>query len=135
MGQEIGMINYPFQSISDYRDISIINAWKDNFVSKQMSEKEFLKNASDISRDNSRTPMQWDNSYNGGFSKSEKTWMPVNPNYSEINVKNQEGNLQSVIEHYKRMITLRKKIRLLFMEIILIYPKKIAMCTFTKGRI
>lgn len=109
MGQEIGMTNYPFRSIAEYRDVAIKNSWQENVVMGTVSAEEFLKDAAASSRDNARTPMQWDSSQNGGFSRSDKPWMAVNPNYTDINVEAQTADPESVLSYYRQMIKIRKK--------------------------
>lgn len=90
-GQEIGMTNVKFENIEDYNDIKTINIYKEK-IKKGIPKEEALKYVWETSRDNSRTPMQWDTTENAGFSK-EKSWMKVNPNYVNINVREQENNL------------------------------------------
>lgn len=105
-GQEIGMENTVFEDISEVDDISTIDEYE---VARAagLSEKEALAAVSEYSRDNSRTPMQWDESENAGFG-SGKPWLAVNPNYKEINVKSQLEEENSVLSFYKRLIALRK---------------------------
>ena len=98
-GQEIGMTNVKFEDIQDYNDIKTINIYKEK-IKKGIPKEEALKYVWETSRDNSRTPMQWDTTENAGFSK-EKPWMKVNPNYVNINVREQENNLDSILNFYK----------------------------------
>ncbi|HDK7166707.1 TPA: alpha-glucosidase [Clostridium botulinum] len=106
-GQEIGMTNVKFEDIQDYNDIKTINIYKEK-IKKGISKEEALKYVWETSRDNSRTPMQWDATENAGFSK-EKPWMKVNPNYVNINVREQENNLDSILNFYKKIIKIKKK--------------------------
>lgn len=105
-GQEIGMENMKFTSIDQIDDISTIDEYH---VARNAgcSEEEALRCISLYSRDNARTPMQWDSSENAGFS-SGKPWLNVNPNYKEINVNNQLNNPDSLLSFYKELIALRK---------------------------
>ncbi|EKS4342420.1 alpha-glucosidase [Clostridium botulinum] len=106
-GQEIGMTNVKFEDIQDYNDIKTINIYKEK-IKKGIPKEEALKYVWETSRDNSRTPMQWDATENAGFSK-EKPWMKVNPNYVNINVREQENNLDSILNFYKKIIKIKKK--------------------------
>ena len=106
-GDEIGMTNINYNNISFYDDVETINAWKEAIDNKKNMEK-FFEAIQKQSRDNARTPMQWDNKKNAGFSKAEP-WIKVNDNYKKINVKNQEKDLESILNYYKLLIKLRKE--------------------------
>lgn len=106
-GDEIGMTNIDYNNISFYDDVETINAWKEAIDNKKNMRK-FFEAIQKQSRDNARTPMQWDNKKNAGFSKA-KPWIKVNDNYKKINVKNQEKDLDSILNHYKLLIKLRKE--------------------------
>lgn len=106
-GDEIGMTNINYNNISFYDDVETINAWKEAIDNKK-NMKKFFEAIQKQSRDNARTPMQWDNKKNAGFSKA-KPWIKVNDNYKKINVKNQEKDLDSILNHYKLLIKLRKE--------------------------
>ncbi|NFA60313.1 alpha-glucosidase [Clostridium sporogenes] len=106
-GQEIGMTNVKFEDIEDYNDIKTINIYKEK-IKKGMSNEEALEYVWKTSRDNSRTPMQWDVTENAGFSK-EKPWLKVNPNYLNINVNKQENYPNSILNFYKKMIKIKKE--------------------------
>ena len=106
-GDEIGMTNVDYSNISFYDDVETINAWKEAIDNKK-NMKKFFEAIQKQSRDNARTPMQWDNKKNAGFSKV-KPWIKVNDNYKKINVKNQEKDLDSILNHYKLLIKLRKE--------------------------
>ena len=106
-GDEIGMTNIDYNNISFYDDVETINAWKEAIDNKK-NMKKFFEAIQKQSRDNARTPMQWDNKKNAGFSKV-KPWIKVNDNYKKINVKNQEKDLDSILNHYKLLIKLRKE--------------------------
>ena len=105
-GQEIGMTNCPMASIDEYDDISTKNEYA-NAIADGCSEAEAMKACYRFSRDNARTPMQWDDSANAGFTTG-KPWLKVNPNYSSVNVAAQEKQKDSVLRYYKTLIALRK---------------------------
>ena len=108
-GEELGMTNAPFQSVSDFRDLDSINAYRDLVKDQKVfTEEEMLRFLRKKSRDNARTPFQWDDSENGGFTTGTP-WMPVNPNYKEINAKAELQDPQSVFYYYKKLIQLRKE--------------------------
>ena len=105
-GDEIGMVNVAHPSIDFYDDVETLNAWK--LAENEGKDMErFLKLVHKQSRDNARTPMQWDSSKNGGFTKS-KPWIPLNENFKMINVTNQEGDPHSILQYYRKMIAFRK---------------------------
>ena len=106
MGEEIGMTDPSYKSIYDYKDIESHNAYK-MMIEKGLSEDDAFKIISKKSRDNSRTPMQWDDSTNAGFS-NEIPWLGVNNNYKNINVAKALENQNSVYYYYKKLISLRK---------------------------
>ncbi len=112
-GQEIGMSNFPFTDVSQYDDIGVHNLWKELVESGKVPASEYLANNALTSRDNSRTPMQWDDSQSAGFTKSTKPWLAVNPNYSKINVQAEIGAKDSVLSFYREMVQLRKSRRAL----------------------
>ena len=105
-GEEIGMTNAYFKSISDYRDIESINAYKEYTESGLMTEEEMLNSLKMISRDNARTPMQWDDSANAGFTMGTP-WISVNKNYTQINAKAALEDKDSVFYYYQKLIRLR----------------------------
>lgn len=105
-GQEIGMTNVEFENIEDYDDVKTKNNYYLGLEAGE-SHENLIKRAWRLSRDNSRTPMQWDESDFGGFSKS-KPWININPNYKTINVKNQINDEYSILNFYKTMIKIRK---------------------------
>ena len=106
-GQEIGMTNVKFNDINEYDDIRSINEYN-QLINQGMSPKDALEHIWNTSRDNTRTPMQWDDSLNAGFSKSNP-WIHVNPNYKYINVKDQLKDENSILNFYKKMINIRKE--------------------------
>jgi oligo-1,6-glucosidase len=108
-GDELGMTNYPFTSIDQFDDIAVKNAWKTYVTSKQVSPDFFLAEMRKTSRDNSRTPMQWDSSANAGFTSAAKAWLAVNPNYININAKQELSDKGSIYHYFRRMAEVRKK--------------------------
>jgi len=107
-GEEIGMTNIKFEKIEDYRDINTINRYK-TLQNEGGDLEAFLKNEKHASRDNARTPMQWDTSKNAGFSAG-KPWINVNANYAEgINVEQQEPEKDSVLNYFRKMVQVRKE--------------------------
>lgn len=105
-GDEIGMTNVVFPGIQDYRDVDTLNHWAEAIEAGE-DPKAVLASIHYMSRDNSRTPMQWDSSANAGFS-SGKPWIALNPNYPSINVGACESDGNSVLNFTRRMIRFRK---------------------------
>ena len=105
-GDEIGMTNVAFPSIDMYRDIDTINSYN-AYTMGRRNPDEMMKLIHKNSRDNSRTPMQWDSSEYSGFSTHEP-WIRVNPNYKIINVEAQLADPDSILNYYKKLIRLRK---------------------------
>lgn len=105
-GQELGMTNVKYHSISEYDDVKTINTYNER-IESGVSEKIALKEAWITSRDNSRTPMQWNSSKNAGFTCG-KPWIGVNENYKRINVEVEERDENSVLNFYKKLIKLKK---------------------------
>lgn len=106
-GDEIGMSNIRFNRISDYRDIETRNMYK-QIRSNGGDVKKFLEGQKEAARDNSRTPFQWDDSPNAGFSTG-KPWLKVNPNYKQYNVKAQERDPDSILNYFRKMAKVRKQ--------------------------
>ena len=107
-GEELGMTNYPFESPSDFKDIESINAYKEWCEDGVVSHEEFWPCIKFTSRDNARTPVQWDDTENAGFTVGTP-WISVNPNYKEINAKAELSDPDSVFHYYKKLIALRKQ--------------------------
>lgn len=107
-GEEIGMTNYPFSSLEELRDVQSINQFNEM---KNRGEVEDFNEVRDYfrfwSRDNARTPMQWNAGENAGFTEGEP-WINVNPNKDQINVKDEKTRQSSVLNYYKKLISLRK---------------------------
>jgi len=106
-GDEIGMTNVAYESIEDYQDIETLNSWKDA-MQKGVDPQNFIKLVHQQSRDNARTPFQWNTSKNGGFSEG-KPWLKSNDNYELINVEKQENDENSVLNYYRKMVKFRKE--------------------------
>ena len=106
-GEEIGMTNVKFPSINDYNDIEGLNMYKER-IALGYSEKEVMESLYAKGRDNARTPMQWDDSENAGFTKG-KPWLGINENYKYINVEKDKNSENSIFEYYKKLIKLRKE--------------------------
>ena len=107
-GEELGMTNVPFEDISDFRDLDSINAWHELVGQGVFTEDEMMKYLRYKSRDNARTPFQWDDTENAGFTTGSP-WIMVNPNYKEINAKDQLEREDSVFRYYQKLIRLRKE--------------------------
>jgi oligo-1,6-glucosidase len=108
-GDELGMTNYPFTRIEEFDDIEVRNAWKAEVLTNRIDADDYLFHLRKTSRDNSRTPMQWDDSPNSGFTVASKPWLAVHPNYKEINARQELTNPNSVYHYYRQMLELRKK--------------------------
>ena len=107
-GEELGMTNYPFQSPDDFRDIESINAYREWCSEGKLSHEVFWPCIIFKSRDNARTPVQWDDSPQAGFTAGTP-WIAVNPNYTTINAKAETADFNSVFHYYKKLIALRKE--------------------------
>ncbi|MEH7072928.1 glycoside hydrolase family 13 protein [Neobacillus drentensis] len=105
-GQEIGMTNVQFDSIEDYDDVSAKNMYHLKRA-EGIPHEEIMEIIWASGRDNSRTPMQWSNEANAGFSTGSP-WLKVNPNFKEINVAAQQKDANSVLNYYKKLIALKK---------------------------
>lgn len=105
-GQEIGMTNTSWQSVEEFDDLNTIDQYH-LALKAGLSEQEALTKIGRLSRDNARTPMQWNASSNASFTTGTP-WLRLNGNYPEINVANQEKDTDSVLNYYKKLIALRK---------------------------
>ena len=105
-GQEIGMENCVMNDVSEYNDINTLDQYQ-MALDAGCSVEEAMACCYENSRDNARTPMQWSDTMNAGFSTGQP-WMKVNPNYTKINVAAQEKDADSVLSYYKKLIALRK---------------------------
>lgn len=130
-GEEIGMTNIYFDDIKKYRDIETINYYNEKI--KNEDEKSLIERIKITSRDNARTPMQWDDSLNGGFSKSTP-WIDVNPNYKQINVKESLEDSNSIFNYYKELIKLRhNNDTIVYGDVKLIYPENESIFAYTRN--
>ncbi|MCC8023573.1 MAG: alpha-glucosidase [Clostridiales bacterium] len=107
-GEEIGMTNMPFSDPGQLRDLESLDAYHTYTANGRFTPEEMLRYIRLKSRDNARTPMQWNSGPNAGFSGG-KPWMEVNPNYQTIHVEEQRARPDSVLAHYRRLIRLRRE--------------------------
>src|SRR5690606_28724553 len=107
-GQEIGMTNVQFPNIEDYNDVGMINYYNIE-KAKGRPHDEIMEVIWKQGRDNSRTPMQWNQEHQAGFTTANKTWLKVNPNYPNINVAEQLKDQDSILNFYKKLIRIRKE--------------------------
>ena len=105
-GQEFGTTSARMTDLNDYRDVESLRSY--NTLKKLFGKRAAMKRIAYCSRDNARTPVQWDSSKNAGFTEGETTWLKVNPNYIEINAQAAEKDENSVLHYYKKLIALRK---------------------------
>ena len=108
-GQEIGMINWKPESIDQYRDVQTIYNYHTKYAKKTHEQRMAIEYRS--SRDNARTPVQWDGTENAGFTTAETPWMDVNQNYTWLNVAQQEEDPDSILNFYRKAIALRKQLK------------------------
>ncbi|PKH04284.1 glucohydrolase [Psychromonas sp. MB-3u-54] len=105
-GEEIGMTNVQFDAIEDYQDIETLNLYQER-TAAGVSHEAMMQGIYENGRDNARTPMQWNNTLNAGFSEGHP-WLKLNPNYPEINVESALDDPNSIFYHYQKLIQLRK---------------------------
>ncbi|GKU83512.1 alpha-glucosidase [Niallia sp. NCCP-28] len=105
-GEEIGMTNCPISDISEVNDIESINMYNER-LEEGYSKEEIIESINAKGRDNARTPIQWDNTVNAGFTTGTP-WLHINPNYPDINVKNNLEDPNSIFRCYQKLIQLRK---------------------------
>jgi len=105
-GDELGMSNIKFDKIEDYKDIATINAYK-NHVAKGENVTAFMEQQKFISRDNTRTPFQWNSSENAGFTTG-KPWIKINQNYKAVNATTEAVDPNSILSYFKKIVALRK---------------------------
>lgn len=106
-GEEIGMTNVKFESIDEYKDIETLNMYHETVVKRNADPQKVMKSIYAKGRDNVRTPMQWNDEENAGFT-SGTPWIKVNPNYTGINVKQAQEDKNSILHYYQKLIQLRK---------------------------
>ncbi|MBD8067466.1 glycoside hydrolase family 13 protein [Bacillus sp. PS06] len=130
-GQEIGMTNVKFDSIEQYNDVSIKNMYRIK-RGEGVSHEEIMEYIWSSSRDNSRTPMQWSDGKNAGFSTGEP-WLGINSNYQEINVEAQQQDSDSILNYYKKLINIKKEYSIFTYGIYdLILPEDPAIYAYTR---
>ncbi|WP_291636308.1 alpha-glucosidase [Clostridium sp.] len=119
-GEEIGMTNVQFKDISEYKDIETINMYNEKTV-QGVPKEELMKGIYAIGRDNARTPVQWDNTKNAGFSEGTP-WISVNPNYEDINVESARRDKNSIFYYYQKLLKLRKENEIMvYGDLLLLY--------------
>lgn len=106
-GEELGMTNAHFTSIDQYRDVESLNYYE-ILLSEGKTKEEAIKILAERSRDNSRTPMQWSDKENAGFTTGTP-WIQTEDNYRQINVEAEEKDEDSILNFYRKLITLRKE--------------------------
>lgn len=105
-GDELGMVNIRFDNINDYNDVQTKNKYLE-LKNKGGDLKAYIEEQKQTSRDNSRTPFQWDNTQNSGFTTGT-SWLKVNPDYKTVNVTAQEKDPNSVLNYFRRLVQIRK---------------------------
>ena len=105
-GEEIGMTNVAFDTIEDYNDAGTVGKYH-TMVRNGKSPEETLRTLQPVSRDNARTPCQWDDTENAGFTTG-KPWLKLNPRYKEINYKADRSSPDSIFAYYQKLIAMRK---------------------------
>jgi len=111
-GEELGMTNCPFETPKELRDIESINAFDEMTETGKIAPEDMMRYIRLRGRDNARTPMQWDDSANAGFTTGTP-WIMVNPNYKEINAREQMKAPDSVFSYYRKLIALRRQERIM----------------------
>ena len=106
-GEELGMTNYPWRNIAEIDDIQTRGQYE-LALSEGFSPEEAMKFVRYFTRDNARTPMQWDASHNAGFTSGE-SWLPVNPNHITVNAETESADGESVLSWYKRLLAMRRE--------------------------
>ncbi|MGM0837853.1 MAG: glycoside hydrolase family 13 protein [Bacillota bacterium] len=107
-GEEIGMTNVRFESIGEYKDIETLNMYKERVIENGETVDDIMTSIYTKGRDNARTPVQWDDTANAGFTEGTP-WIKVNPNYPEINAQKALEDPDSIFHYYRKLIELRKK--------------------------
>ncbi len=131
-GEELGMTNVPFSSLEDFRDIESINAYHEYVERGRITPEDMMRYLCCKSRDNARTPMQWNDEKNAGFTKGAP-WIMVNPNYLKINAKEQLSRETSVFHYYQKLIRLRKEHEIIvYGNYTLLLPEDPALYVYTR---
>jgi len=107
-GDEIGMTNINLKTIEEVNDIQSINFYNENLETNKFTSQEALQMINNEGRDNARTPMQWNNDSNAGFTMNEP-WIKVNPNFKTINVESQIDDPNSILNYYKNILALKRE--------------------------
>ncbi len=131
-GEELGMTNVPFSSLEDFRDIESINAYHEYVERGRITPEDMMRYLCCKSRDNARTPMQWNDEKNAGFTEGAP-WIMVNPNYLKINAKEQLSRETSVFHYYQKLIRLRKEHEIIvYGNYTLLLPEDPALYVYTR---
>lgn len=133
-GEELGMTNVPFESLEDFRDIESINAYHELVEQDHVLDGDtMLRYLRYKSRDNARTPVQWDDTENAGFTTGTP-WIMVNPNYKKINAKEQMSRADSVFHYYQKLISLRHEMDIIvYGDYELLLPEDPAVYAYTRS--
>jgi len=129
-GEELGMTNAYFKSIDECRDIETLNMYKER-KEQGISDENILEKVRASSRDNARTPMQWDSSENAGFTRGTP-WIGVNGNYSEINAAAEMQDKNSVLNFYKKLIAMRKNHDIFIYGSFVMLPENDDICAYDR---
>lgn len=108
-GEELGMTNFPFKNMTEIKDVTAHTHFTALTKQQGLSDSAAFETIKSTTRDNARTPMQWDTSKNAGFTTGDNSWLKVNPNYPEINAANEIADSGSVFNYFKKIISLRKR--------------------------
>jgi oligo-1,6-glucosidase len=109
-GDEIGMTNIRFKTVEQYNDLQTRNRYYIELKKSKEAAAAYMVMQAELSRDNSRTPMQWSSGVNAGFT-SGNPWLPINPNFTQVNVDESEKDPNSILNFVKKMIALRKEFK------------------------
>ena len=105
-GEELGLVNPAFPDISFYRDVDTLNFW--NSLESNAEREAGMAMINRFSRDNSRTPIPWSAEKNGGFTKGDSPWIPLNPDYKTVNAVNAESDKDSVLHYFRKLTEFRR---------------------------
>ncbi|WP_260285748.1 glycoside hydrolase family 13 protein [Peribacillus aracenensis] len=132
-GEELVMTNVAFEGIDDYRDIETLNSYEELVDSHGWSKERMMSAIHARSRDNARTPIQWNDSRNAGFTKGTP-WIKVNPNFPEINAEKAYNDPNSIFHFYKKLIQLRKKHEIVvYGRFELLWPDDVRIFAYTRS--
>lgn len=131
MGDEIGMSNIKFENIEDYQDLMTIN-WYELTKQEGGDLEKFMESHKLCARDNARTPIQWNDRENAGFTTG-KPWLKINPNYTSVNVAAQEDDPDSELNYFRKMVKLRKdNLTLVYGHYELLEPEHTQLYAYTR---